>query len=85
MLILSRYMLLPTDIRTLSYNRQVRLLIIYSQWGQLVTATTTRSYVTSIVEGWQNIVDKTEICQTPWFNFMEIEVRAAFLSGYRDG
>jgi len=39
---------------------------------QIVTAKTTRYYVTSIVEGWENIADQMEIYQTPWFNFMDV-------------
>lgn len=39
---------------------------------QIVTAKTTPSYVTSIVEGWENIADQMEISQTQWFNFTDI-------------
>ncbi|KAF4629207.1 hypothetical protein G7Y89_g8939 [Cudoniella acicularis] len=39
---------------------------------EVVTAKTTRLYVTSIVEGWENITNQMEIYQTPWFNFMDV-------------
>jgi hypothetical protein len=51
---------------------EVRMLVIYSQWVQVITAKTTRSYVTSIIEGWDDIADQMEIYQTPWFNFVDI-------------
>ncbi|KAF8862546.1 hypothetical protein BDZ45DRAFT_686681 [Acephala macrosclerotiorum] len=51
---------------------EVRMLVVYSRWVQIVTAKTTRSYVTSIVEGWENIASQMEIYQTPWFNFMDV-------------
>lgn len=47
----------------------VRLLVVYSCWVQVLTAKTTPFHIMSIVEGWEDIVDKMEIHQTPWFNF----------------
>ncbi|OAF56355.1 hypothetical protein VC83_06882 [Pseudogymnoascus destructans] len=51
---------------------EVRMMVVYSRWVQIVTAKTTRFYITSIVEGWDNIANQMEIYQTPWFNFMTI-------------
>jgi hypothetical protein len=51
---------------------EVRMLVIYSQWVQVITAKTTRSFVASIIEGWDGIADQMEIYQTPWFNFVHI-------------
>lgn len=48
------------------------MLVVYSRWVQIVTAKTTRFYIASIVEGWDNIANQMEIYQTPWFNFMTI-------------
>lgn len=48
------------------------MLVVYSRWVQVVTAKTTRFYITSVVEGWDNIANQMEIYQTPWFNFMNI-------------
>ena len=46
------------------------MLVVYSRWVRIFGAKTTRSYITSIVEGWENIANQMEIYQTPWFNFM---------------
>lgn len=48
------------------------MLVVYSRWVQIVTAKTTRCYITSIVEGWEKIAGQMEIYQTPWFNFMDV-------------
>ena len=48
----------------------MRLLVVYSCWVQILTAKTTPFYIVSILEGWGDIVDKMEIHQTPWFNFL---------------
>ena len=50
-------------------SSQVRLVIVYSCWVQVLIANTTPLYVLSLLEGRQNLVDKIEIHQTPWFNF----------------
>jgi hypothetical protein len=49
------------------------MLVIYSHWVQVVTAKTTRSYITSIIEGRDDIADLIEISQTPWFNFINVQ------------
>ncbi|KAF7860272.1 hypothetical protein EAF04_008400 [Stromatinia cepivora] len=51
---------------------EVRILAVYSQWVQIITAKTTQSYITSILEGQSNIADEMEISQTPWFDFLSI-------------
>ncbi|KAG9228047.1 hypothetical protein BJ875DRAFT_490303 [Amylocarpus encephaloides] len=51
---------------------EVRMLVVYSRWVQIVTAKMTRIYITSIIEGWDNIANQMEICHTPWLNFMTI-------------
>ncbi len=48
------------------------MLVIYSRWVQIFTAKTTQRYVTSVIEGWNEIADQMEIYQTPWFNFTDI-------------
>lgn len=37
-----------------------------------MTAKTTRSYLSSIIEGKDNIADKMEISLTPWLDFMTV-------------
>lgn len=48
------------------------MLVVYSRWVRIVTANTTLSYITSILEGWDNIANQMEIHQTPWLNFTTI-------------
>ena len=48
------------------------MLVVYSRWVRIITAKTTLSYITSIVEGWDNIANQMEIYQTPWLNFTTI-------------
>ena len=48
------------------------MLVVYSRWVRIITAKTTLSYITSIVEGWDNIANQMEIHQTPWLNFTTI-------------
>jgi hypothetical protein len=48
------------------------MLVVYSRWVRILTAKTTLSYITSIVEGWDNIANQMEIHQTPWLNFTTI-------------
>jgi hypothetical protein len=48
------------------------MLVVYSRWVRIVIAKTTRFYITSIIEGWDDIANQMEIYQTPWLNFMTI-------------
>lgn len=66
-------------------NINVRLLIVYSFWVQIVAVNTTRSYITSIVKGWKGIADKMEIHQTPWFNFLNADGQLRILLYSFDG
>lgn len=48
------------------------MLVVYSRWVQIFTAKTTQRYVTSVIEGWNEIADQMEIYQTPWLDFTDI-------------
>lgn len=48
------------------------MLVVYSRWVRIITAKMTRFYITSIVEGWDDITNQMEIYQTSWLNFMTI-------------
>lgn len=60
-------------------SNEVRMLVIYSQWVQVMTARTTSSYVTSIIEGRDEIAGRMEIHQTRWLNFVDIVGQRALL------
>jgi hypothetical protein len=50
-------------------------------WYKFLTAKTTSFYIlsfyiVSILEGWEDIMDKTEIHQTLWFSFLTLLVAA---------
>jgi hypothetical protein len=55
------------------------MLVVYSRWVQIFMARTTRLYVTSVVQGWNEIVDQMEIYQTSWFNFTDISCQQQIL------
>ncbi|KAF4613420.1 hypothetical protein G7Y89_g15468 [Cudoniella acicularis] len=58
---------------------EVRMLVVYSRWVQIFTARTTRLYVTSVIQGWNEIADQMEIYQTSWFNFTDISCQQQIL------
>jgi len=49
----------------------LRLLIVYSHWVQVLNVTTTVPYIVSIVDGQADIADKMIIHRTSWFNFLD--------------
>lgn len=55
------------------------MLVVYSRWVQIFTARTTRLYITSVIQGWNEIVDQMEIYQTSWFNFTDISCQQQIL------
>jgi len=59
--------------RTLPDTRSInlRLLIVYSHWVQVLNVTTTVPYITSIVDGEAAVTDKMIVHQTSWFNFLD--------------
>ncbi|KAJ8062399.1 hypothetical protein OCU04_008940 [Sclerotinia nivalis] len=72
---------LPDNTETIN----VRVLIVYSFWVQVVTVTTTPLYITSIIQGSECIVGKMAIYRTRWFNFLDASGRLGiFLSALED-
>jgi hypothetical protein len=55
------------------------MLVVYSRWVQIFTARTTRLYITSVIQGWNEIADQMEIYQTSWFNFTDISCQQQIL------
>ncbi|CAD6442611.1 2856d557-0eb4-4541-88e7-be29367e0041 [Sclerotinia trifoliorum] len=63
------------DIKTIN----VRVLIVYSYWVQVVTVTTTPLYIKSIIQGSECIMGKMAIHRTRWFNFLDPSGRLGIL------
>ncbi|KAG4439156.1 hypothetical protein IFR05_005355 [Cadophora sp. M221] len=55
------------DVRSIN----LRLLIVYSHWVQVLNVTTTVPYIASIVDGQADIADEMIIYRTLWFNFLD--------------
>ncbi|KAF7898784.1 hypothetical protein EAF00_005230 [Botryotinia globosa] len=64
---------------------EVRMIVIYSQWVQIITARSTQAYITSIINGYDNIAGEMQISQTPWFNFLSISGRHCVLLAVFEG
>ncbi|KAG9242732.1 hypothetical protein BJ878DRAFT_155844 [Calycina marina] len=62
----AKHRMLP-DVRSIN----LRLLIVYSHWVQVLNVTTTVPYIASIVDGQADIADKMIIHRTSWFNFLD--------------
>lgn len=61
------------------------MIVIYSRWVQIITAKSTRAYITSIINGFDDIAGEMQISQTPWFNFLSISGRHCVLLAVFEG
>ncbi|KAM0145517.1 hypothetical protein ACHAQE_011227 [Botrytis cinerea] len=76
---------IPTESKSLLTFVQVRMIVIYSRWVQIITAKSTRAYITSIINGFDDIAGEMQISQTPWFNFLSISGRHCVLLAVFEG
>ncbi|KAF7921718.1 uncharacterized protein EAE98_008565 [Botrytis deweyae] len=64
---------------------EVRMIVVYSRWVQIITAKSTQAYITSIINGYNDIAGEMQISQTPWFNFSSILGRHCVLLAVFEG
>ncbi|THV43733.1 hypothetical protein BGAL_0992g00010 [Botrytis galanthina] len=64
---------------------EVRMIVIYSRWVQIITAKSTQAYITSIINGCDDISGEMQISQTPWFNFLSSSGRHCVLLAVFEG